>query len=104
MRFRSTLAAGLVLICLAGPFVELFDSWDHSAQTGNDTEYTVVVLALCVGVAYSIARAVLRISGSSRSNRAAAADGFLPTFFRGSLNPIVKASISASPPLTTLRI
>src|SRR4029077_12856898 len=104
MRFRSSLAAGLVLICLICPFVELFDRWDHSAQTGSDTEYIFVVLALCVGAAYSFARAVLRISGSSQSNRAASTDGFLPTFFRGSFHLIVKASISASPPLTALRI
>jgi len=29
-------------------------------QTGNDTEYGLVVLALCVGVAYSFARFIFR--------------------------------------------
>jgi|SRR5580692_3178799 hypothetical protein len=46
----------VLLTCLVCPLVELFDNWDHTVQTGNDTEYTLVVLALCVGVAYSLAR------------------------------------------------
>ena len=29
-------------------------------QTGNDTEYGLVVLALCIGAAYSLARFILR--------------------------------------------
>ena len=48
-------------------------------QTGSDTEYAVVVVALCVGVAYSFARviftsAVLRFFG--RSDFAASAQDF----------------------------
>jgi hypothetical protein len=50
-----TLALAL-FICIVCPVVEMFDNWDHTIQTGNDTEYTLVVLALCVGVAYSFAR------------------------------------------------
>jgi hypothetical protein len=40
--------------------VELFDNWDHTIQTGNDTEYALVVLALCVGVAYSFVRFIFK--------------------------------------------
>ncbi len=29
-------------------------------QTGNDTEYALVILALCVGVAYSFARFIFK--------------------------------------------
>lgn len=50
---RITVALAL-LICLICPLVETFDNWDHTIQTGNDTEYSLVVLAL--GVAYSYAR------------------------------------------------
>src|SRR6266478_2148287 len=46
----------VLFTCLMCPLVELFDNWDHTIQTGNDTEYTLVVLALCVGVAYPFAR------------------------------------------------
>ena len=38
----------------------MFDSWDHTVQTGNDTEYAFVLLALCVGVAYSFVRFIVR--------------------------------------------
>ena len=46
----------VLFTCLMCPLVELFDIWDHTIQTGNDAEYALVVLALCVGVAYSFAR------------------------------------------------
>ena len=57
--FRITAALAL-LICLICPLVETFDTWDHTIQTGNDTEYGLVVLALCVGVAYSFARFIFK--------------------------------------------
>src|SRR6266849_2719970 len=106
MRSRSTtMIVTLVLaICLVCPLVDMFDYWDHAAQTGNDTEYTLVILGLCLGTSYALARAILGISGSTRSKWAAATDCFLLTFSRGSLNPLVTALISASPPLTTLRV
>jgi hypothetical protein len=50
----------VLLICLVCPLVETFDHWDHTLQTGNDTEYALVVLALCVGVAHTFARFVSR--------------------------------------------
>ena len=30
-------------------------------QTGNDTEYGLVVLALCIGVGYSLARFIVKV-------------------------------------------
>ncbi len=50
----------ILVVCLICPLVELFDHWDHAVQTGNDTEYTLVILALCVGVAYSFARFIFK--------------------------------------------
>lgn len=52
----------ILLTCLVCPVLELFDHWDHTMQTGNDTEYPLVVLALCAGVAYSVARFVFKSS------------------------------------------
>jgi hypothetical protein len=49
-----------MVTCLVCPVVEMFDTWDHTIQTGNDTEYALVVLALCVGVAYSFARFIFK--------------------------------------------
>jgi hypothetical protein len=50
----------LLAICLVCPLVEMFDHWDHTIQTGNDSEYALVVLALCVGAATSFARFILK--------------------------------------------
>ena len=62
MRSRaSRIAVTLVLlICFVCPLVETFDNWDDTIQTGNDTEYALVVLALCVGVSYSFARFIFK--------------------------------------------
>jgi hypothetical protein len=64
MRSRASfVTVTLVLVgCLACPLVERFDQWDNTLQTGNDTEYALVVLALCVGVAYLIARFIPKLT------------------------------------------
>jgi hypothetical protein len=49
-----------IAICLICPLIRTLDNWDHTIQTGNDTEYALVALALCVGVAYSFARFVFK--------------------------------------------
>jgi len=59
VRASKIVTAAALLICLLCPIVESFDQWDHTVQTGNDTEYTLVVVGLCVGVAYTFARFVL---------------------------------------------
>ena len=51
------MTVALVLFtCFVCPLVEMFDQWDHTIQTGNDIEYALVVLALCVGVAHTVTR------------------------------------------------
>jgi hypothetical protein len=62
MRSRTTRATVTLalLICLICPLVETFDNWDHTMQTGNDTEYALVAVAMCVGVAYSFARFIIK--------------------------------------------
>jgi len=52
----------ILVVCLVCPLVELFDRWDHTIQTGNDTEYTLVILALCIGAAYSFARLIFEFA------------------------------------------
>ena len=49
-------------ICIVCPLLDLFDQWDHAFQTGHDTEYPIVVLALCIGAAFVLARLVLTLS------------------------------------------
>jgi hypothetical protein len=49
-------ATGVILaICIGAPILEMFDQWDHTLQDGNDTEINLVVVALCVGVGFSVA-------------------------------------------------
>src|ERR1700730_8539998 len=59
-RFPRAVVTLVLTICLVCPLVEMFDHWDHAIQTGNDTEYSLVALALCVGVAYSFARFIAK--------------------------------------------
>jgi hypothetical protein len=89
-----------LLTCLICPLLETLDTWDHTIQTGNDIEYGLVVLALCVGVAYSFARFVFRVpllksAADLVSNLCAA--NFLPFILRCSffVSPI---PLSPSPP------
>jgi len=59
VRFRRFAVAAILAICIGGPIVEMFDQWDHTLQDGNDTEASVVVAALCVGVAMAIGTIVV---------------------------------------------
>ena len=106
MRSRaSVITVTLVLLtCLVCPIVEMFDQWDHTVQIGNDTEYALVVLALCIGVAYSRARYILK----SHLVRSAAAivsdlcDFKCLTYF--SCDSFTVVPFSPSPPAFGLRI
>ena len=106
MRSRATIRIVTVVlaICLVCPLVDMFDNWDHAPQTGNDTEYTFMILGLCVGALITVARAPLKVSENSRSKRIAITDRVLSIFSRASLNFVVQALVSASPPLAALRI
>ena len=42
----------ILLAWLSWPIVELFDTWDKPVDTGNDSQYTFVVLGLCAGAVY----------------------------------------------------
>lgn len=53
-------ATGVILaICIGAPILEMFDQWDRTPRDGNDTEINLVVVALCVGVAFSVAAAIV---------------------------------------------
>ncbi len=49
------LAGLIVLICLCAHTAELFDSWDDTLQTGNDTESALVIGVLTIGSAIILA-------------------------------------------------
>jgi hypothetical protein len=94
----------VLLTCLVCPLVEVFDHWDYTVQTGSDTEYTLVVLALCIGVAYAFARLVRKLHLLKSASRLLSnlwADKRLSSRGAASLAVIL---IPTSPPARALRI
>lgn len=71
MSYRPAQIVALIalLACFVCPILELFDCWDNTAQTGNDTEYTLVLVGLCAGAAYSIGRLLICAQAGRRSCR-----------------------------------
>ena len=65
--------AVILAISIGAPIAELFDSWDQTLQTGNDTEANVAVVALCIGVAFAIGTIVvinrIRVLASASARR-----------------------------------
>jgi hypothetical protein len=56
---RKLIQLGTTLIltlCIWGHVSELFDHWDNTFQTGNDIEYSTVIVALIAGAAIGFAR------------------------------------------------
>ena len=101
----SRIAAALILLtCVACPVIDSFDTWDNALETGNETEYTLVFVALCIGASYSLARlfsdpCVL----SCVSTRAFQFRRKRPAFFCG--HAFVSLFLNGpSPPLLSLRI
>ncbi len=93
-RHSLQLAASLLLlVCLCAQVAETFDFWDQTLQTGNDVEYSLMVVALVVGagfgaayVAATVMRTVSRtswllslsVTSSSFAPLAAASTGYSP--------------------------
>ncbi|HKV78669.1 MAG TPA: hypothetical protein VJP02_11035 [Candidatus Sulfotelmatobacter sp.] len=51
------LGIALVLaVCIWGHISELFDHWDNTFRTGNDVEYSTVIVALIVGTVICVAQ------------------------------------------------
>jgi hypothetical protein len=105
MRSRASfiIATLLLAICFVCHVAEIFDQWDHTLQTGDDTEYTFVILALCVGVAYSLKWFVRGITLPDTLTGATSYPKSLP--LRLALtNWSAVVPIPASPPAAALRI
>jgi hypothetical protein len=105
MRTRMSRATAVLVLltCLVCPVLEMFDNWDHTLQTGNDTEYALVLLTLCVGAVYVLARLVVtlsrRLSATSGSAAAQCSERSL-TF----LIPLLRLSPALGSPPLNLRI
>jgi hypothetical protein len=93
----------VLTVCFICPMVEMFDQWHDTIETGSDTEYTVVVLALCIPVAVSFSRFFQR---AARLVRAATAQ-FNPQKSPSGVSEAEFAFVfmrATSPPITSLRI
>jgi hypothetical protein len=105
MKSRASLLIGAIslAICVVCPLVDLFDQWDHALQTGQDSEYPLMILALCVGAALVLGRLILTLSvnlSMSHVRYAILSEiNALPSFFR---SPEFAPALG-SPPLS-LRI
>lgn len=89
--------------CFVCPVTQMFDHWDHELKTGQDTETTFVVLALCIGATFVLSRAAAYVFRALRVQVIRAQKVFhdlLET--RGSLG--AAPFLAASPPLAILRI
>ena len=60
MSARRWLGIVILGVCLGGPIAEAFDWWDQALPVGNDTEASVVVVALSLGLALAVAPIVVR--------------------------------------------
>ena len=105
MRSRASfITATLVLaVCFVCHVAEIFDQWDHTLQTGDDTEYTFVLLALCVGVAYSLKWFTPRITLPDSHTEANSYPRVRP-LFSAPTKWFSVVPIPASPPAAALRI
>ena len=81
--------------------LELFDYWDRTVQTGNDGEYTAVLLCLCIGAVIAIARFL----AFAREFRFVLLDG-AASYENGTTHPalLFAPSSAASPPALALRV
>jgi len=93
-----------LLTCLICPVLETFDSWDDTTQTGNDTEYTLVILALCVGVAYSFARFTFKSGLLGFVAKSVVASCAQKSFFSAPCSFTLLLFDATSPPPLPLRI
>jgi hypothetical protein len=74
----------LLMAMLGGHITELFDRWDHTLQTGTDVDYTVVIIAACVGVVFAVAKiliALFRYSPRQEDSPEEQSFSFFPAMF-----------------------
>ena len=94
----------ILVVCLVCPLVELFDHWDHTIQTGSDTEYTLVILALCAGAVYSFPRLIFKSVPLGIVAKSVFASSAQKSFFSAPCSFTSLLFDATSPPPLPLRI
>ncbi len=93
----------VLLTCLVCPVLEMLDQWDHTLRTGQDTEYTFVLLALCVGVVYALAWLIVTFCPNLSATKYISALCCIKGSLFLVIRPAALGALSESPPLN-LRI
>ncbi len=81
----------------------MFDHWDHELQTGQDTEYTLVVVTLCAGAVCALAKLIVTFVPGRNAKR------FISVFHRAELPkfpliPVAGLTLPSQSPPLSLRI
>lgn len=58
LHFGSAL---ILVLCLWGHVSELFDHWDNTFRTGNDIEYSTVIVVLVAGAVIAFSRVLANL-------------------------------------------
>jgi hypothetical protein len=96
IQFGTTLT---LMVCIWGHVSEIFDHWDNTFQTGNDIEYSTVIVVLIAGAVIAFADL------AAIALRAVSVTAYLLPLFAAS--PLAAPSLAAfigHPPPQTLRI
>ena len=93
----------VLLTCFVCPVLEMFDRWDHTLRTGQDTEYTFVVIALCVGAVFAFARLIVTFCASLSATKYIWTPWRINVSLFSVIHPAAFGPLSESPPLN-LRI
>lgn len=92
-------------ICLVCPLADLFDHWDNALQTGHDSEYPMMIVALCVGAALELGRFLIKFSPDRSGSRLrAAAPSCLQSLFFGARPLAFATALASAGPPFSLRI
>jgi hypothetical protein len=59
-RIIRVFVVAVLMVCVCAHISELFDTWDHTLQTGNEIESTLVAVALCIGACVVLVSVFLR--------------------------------------------
>ena len=52
----------ILTLCIWGHVSEIFDHWDNTFQTGNDIEYSTVIVVLIAGAVIAFAHVAAALS------------------------------------------
>lgn len=96
-KFLRVVIALVLLACFACPIFEMRDRWDHTLKTGQDTESTFAVLAVCAGaiISFALRASALDLPDVSEANETYAS--FAPVF-EPLMVPREFAAVSQPPP------